>query len=175
MMTIDERKMMRELKIAQKRVQKVSKAMDGAKSKELLKSNREIGKTYIKAAKSNIKNYHEDTVVKKRGKEYPVVRGQLKASMGSWRPSRKHMGVVTGPRANAPMKRKVRPQADGWFAHMVEERPKAFGPANPETLKKRKRPPQNRGVFKRSMKQSVPKMRQQQLELYRKILKDAAR
>ena len=175
MITLDEKRMARELKQLQRKMQKVQKTMDGAKSKELLKAHREVGKLYIKAAKSNIKNYHEDTVVKKKGKEYPIVRGQLKKSMGSWRPSRKHVGVVTGPRSNAPMKRKVRPQADGWFAHFVEERPKAFGPVDPETMKKRKRPPQNRGVFKRSMRQVVPKMKQEQVKLYRQTLKNAVR
>lgn len=175
MITLDEKRMARELKQLQRKMQKVQKTMDGAKSKELLKAHREVGKIYIKAAKSNIKNYHEDTVVKKKGKEYPIVRGQLKKSMGSWRPSRKHVGVVTGPRSNAPMKRKVRPQADGWFAHFVEERPKAFGPVDPETMQKRKRPPQNRGVFKRTLNKVKPKMRQQQIELYRKTLNRAAK
>ena len=175
MITLDEKRMARELKQLQRKMQKVQKTMDGTKSKELLKAHREVGKLYIKAAKSNIKNYHEDTVVKKKGKEYPIVRGQLKKSMGSWRPSRKHVGVVTGPRSNAPMKRKVRPQADGWFAHFVEERPKAYGPVDPETMKKRKRPPQNRGVFKRTMRQVVPKMKQEQVKLYRQTLKRSAR
>ena len=175
MITVDDKRMNRELQQLQRKIAKVQKTMDGAKSKELLKAHREIGKTYIKVARSNIKNYHEDTVVKKKGKEYPVTKGQLKRSMGSWRPSRKHVGVVTGPRSNAPMKRKVRPQADGWFAHFVEERPKAFGPVDPETMKKRKRPPQNRGVFKRSMRQVVPKMKQEQVKLYRQTLKNAVR
>jgi len=175
MITVDDKRMNRELQQLQRKIAKVQKTMDGAKSKELLKAHREVGKLYIKAAKSNIKNYHEDTVVKKKGKEYPIVRGQLKKSMGSWRPSRKHVGVVTGPRSNAPMKRKVRPQADGWFAHFVEERPKAFGPVDPETMKKRKRPPQNRGVFKRTMRQVVPKMKQEQVKLYRQTLKNAVR
>jgi hypothetical protein len=77
-----------------------------------VKSHKEIGKIYVKQAKSNIKNYHEDTVVKKKGKEYPIVRGQLKKSLGIWRPNSRRTGVVVGPRANAPMRKKVRPQAD---------------------------------------------------------------
>ena len=175
MIEFDQQQLDKELRRLRKKLGRVERDMDGSKSKEMLKSHKEIGKIYVKQAKSNIKNYHEDTVVKKKGKEYPIVRGQLKKSMGSWRPSRKHVGVVTGPRSNAPMKRKVRPQADGWFAHFVEERPKAFGPVDPETMQKRKRPPQNRGVFKRTLNQVKPKMRQQQIELYRKTLNRAAK
>ena len=175
MITVDDKRVNRDLNKLLKKFKRVEQDLDGKKSKEMLKSHREIGKMYVKAAKSNIKNYYEDTVVKKKGKEYPIVRGQLKKSMGSWRPSRKHVGVVTGPRSNAPMKRKVRPQADGWFAHFVEERPKAYGPVDPETMKKRKRPPQNRGVFKRTMRQVVPKMKQEQVKLYRQTLKRSAK
>lgn len=175
MITMDDKRMSKDLRKLTKKLQRVEKSMDGSKSKEMLKSHKEIGKMYVDAAKRNIKNYHEDTTVKKNGKEYTIVRGQLKKSMGIWRPNRRRTGVVAGPRANAPMKNKVRPQADGWFAHFVEERPKAFGPTDAETKNKRKRPPQNRGVFRKTKGQVVAKMRSEQVELYRKTLKRAAR
>ena len=175
MIEFDQQQLDKELRRLRKKLGRVERDMDGSKSKEMLKSHKEIGKIYVKQAKSNIKNYHEDTVVKKKGKEYPIVRGQLKKSLGIWRPDRRRTGVVVGPRANSPMRKKVRPQADGWFAHFVEERPKKFGPPDPDTLAKRKRPPQNRGVFNRTKQQVVGKMRNKQLDLYRKTLKKAIR
>ena len=65
---------------------------------------------------------------KKRSATY-VHPGQLRDSMGTWSPDNKFPTVLAGPRANYPMKRKVRANADGWFAHIVEEGdfPAAFG------------------------------------------------
>jgi len=86
------------------------------------------------------------------------VRGQLKASMGNWKPNRKNVNIVAGPRANSPMKKKVRETANGWFAHFVEE----FGT-------------QNKGVFDRTKKQVIAQMRDKQVKLYRQTIKNAAR
>ena len=82
MIEFDQKSIDKELLRLRKKLGRVERDMDGAKSKEMLKSHKEIGKIYVKQAKSNIKNYHEDTVVKKKGKEYPIVRGQLKKSLG---------------------------------------------------------------------------------------------
>ena len=158
MIEIDDKQMQRELKQLAKKVEKIQQRMDGTKSKELLKAHKDIGKMYHQQVKRNIKNYHTDTVVRKKGKEYPIVRGQLKASMGNWKPNRKNVNIVAGPRANSPMKKKVRETANGWFAHFVEE----FGT-------------QNKGVFDRTKKQVIAQMRDKQVKLYRQTIKNAAR
>ena len=158
MIEFDNKQMERELKKLGKKMAKIQQRMDGTKSKELLKAHKEIGKVYHQQVKRNIKNYHEDTVVKKKGKEYPIVRGQLKASMGNWKPNRNNVNIIAGPRANSPMKKKVRETANGWYAHFVEE----FGT-------------NNKGVFDRTKKQVFAKMKQDQVKLYRETIKNAAR
>lgn len=175
MITLDDKRLNRELRKAYKKLERVEQNMTKSDSKDMMKAHKEIGKVYVKAARRNIKPYHKDTVVKKKGKEYPIVRGQLKKSLGMWRPSRKRTTYVAGPRANAPMKQKVRQQADGWFAHFVEQRPKKFGTPDPDYVKARKRAPQNRGVFERTKRQVYKEMKVKQVRLYRQTLKKSVR
>ena len=94
------------------------------------RSYRKISQIFVRKAKAMIKPYTRLIVVsgKKRSTTY-VHPGQLRDSMGTWSPDNKFPTVLAGPRANFPMKRKVRATADGWFAHIVEEGdfPAAFG------------------------------------------------
>lgn len=94
------------------------------------KSYRKISQIFVRKAKAMIKPYPRLIVVsgKKRSATY-VHPGQLRDSMGTWSPDNKFPTVLAGPRANFPMKKKVRANADGWFAHIVEEGdfPAAFG------------------------------------------------
>lgn len=97
---------------------------------EASKSYRKISQIFVRKAKAMIKPYPRLIVVsgKKRSATY-VHPGQLRDSMGTWSPDNKFPTVLAGPRANFPMKKKVRANADGWFAHIVEEGdfPAAFG------------------------------------------------
>ena len=94
------------------------------------RSYRKISQIFVRKAKAMIKPYPKLIVVsgKKRTTQY-VHPGQLRDSMGTWSPDNKFPTVLAGPRANFPMKRKVRATADGWFAHIVEEGdfPEEFG------------------------------------------------
>ena len=74
-----------------------------------------------------------------------------------------------------PAARAVFEQADEWFAHFVEERPKKFGPPDPDYVKSRKRAPQNRGVFERTKRQVYKEMKVKQVRLYRQTLKKSVR
>lgn len=110
--------------------------------KNLRRINRDVAKLYVKTAKSNIKSFPRDIIVQRNGSRLVVQKGQMKRSMGTWLPSRGGTWVVGGPRTNALGKRNARENADGWFAHIVEEGD-SFG---------RKKTTVNTGVFKRSMR-----------------------
>jgi hypothetical protein len=91
---------------------------------------RKISQIFVRKAKAMIKPYPRIIQVSGRKRSTTYVHpGQLRDSMGTWSPDNKFPTVLAGPRANFPMKRKVRATADAWFAHIVEEGdfPAAFG------------------------------------------------
>ena len=126
-------------------------------SKRLQEVGHRVGNIYATYLKANIKDYHKP--IKFRG---GVIRpGQLKRSAGTWLPEKGRNNVMGGPRTNSIGRRKTRKNADGFYAHIVEEGD--FGPRFGG-----KHRTQNTGVFKRGLKSTRSRSEKLQLSLLRK-------
>lgn len=145
------------LKKVEKRVNKAA-SWNKDDKKNLRRINREVAKMYVKAAKSNIKSFPRDIIVQRNGSRLVVQKGQMKRSMGTWLPERGGTWIVGGPRTNALGKRNTRENADGWFAHIVEEGD-SFG---------EKKTTVNTNVFKKSMRAVESGMRSMRDNLLKK-------
>ncbi len=162
----------------QKQLRQIEKRLDRAarfgsiKHKEIKKANRTAAKQYVPIQRF-IRNFKEDIQIRP---DLVVTRGQLKKSIGVWFPKGSNTAVA-GPRANyagkTKLKRKVRDNADGWFAHIVE-----MG-ARPAQMKKggkrggpgaRLQTP-NTGVLTRGLQLGQPKVKSKQISLYRSEFK----
>ena len=135
----------------------------------LAKINRETGKIYVNALRSNIKNYGSTIFVRrKKSTNWDITPGTLRRSIGSWQPKGNKTGLVlTGPRTNTIGGRKVNSNnADGWFAHFVEAGtfPDEFGgkqSGNP-----------NHGVFERTRGSVYNTMKSKQIAAYAQYIKN---
>ena len=135
----------------------------------LAKINRETGKIYVNALRSNIKNYGRTIFVRRKsGGNMDITPGTLRRSIGSWTPKGVKTGLIlTGPRTNhRPFTKKTQDNADGWFAHFVEAGtfPDEFGgkqSGNP-----------NHGVFKRTRGSVYNTMKSKQIAAYAQYIKN---
>lgn len=129
-------------------------------AKELVAINKRVGKTYVKAAKSNISDSKEDVNLYRNGKiERTIKRGTLRRSMGTWKAKRGESIVFAGPRSGKVHKSIAGSNRDGWHQFIVEG-----GYAGTSTQHSTK----NKGVFQKTLSQTVGTMRQQQYAEYRK-------
>jgi hypothetical protein len=133
----------------------------------LAKINRETGKIYVNALRSNIKNYGKTIFVRRKsGTSIDITSGTLRRSIGSWAPKGQKTGLIlSGPRTNT-LGRKTQKTADGWFAHFVEAGtfPSEFGgkqSGNP-----------NHGVFNRTRSAVYNTMKSKQISAYAKYIKN---
>jgi hypothetical protein len=131
---------------------------------EVAASYRKVSGIFIRKARSMTKDY-PTTIRVRRGKTVPmdIEPGTLRRSFGNWHPSKKFPTILAGPRANHPMARKVQDNADGWFAHIVEE-----GDFNDHFGGNQKGHP-NYKVTERAIKATKERMRQ---KLYGEIQKN---
>jgi len=142
--------------------------------KEFRKANRQSAKSIVLSTRSNLKPYKEDITIHFEGREnIDVKRDQLRKSIGVWFGKGSNTAFV-GPRANRAgkrkLQRKVRENADGWFAHIVE-----MG-ARPATMRKGGKKGGKGVIMNTPMKDKlsqglqngIPQARQKQIELYRK-------
>lgn len=163
----------------QAQLRKIEKRLDRAarfgtiNKKEFRRANRIAGRETVDAMRGKIKPYKEDIKIhKKNGRHVIVKKNQLKNSMGVWFTRGSNTAFI-GPRANNAgkyrLKRKVRDNADGWFAHIVE-----MG-ARPATMKKGGKKggggiimqTPNKGKLKQGMKAGIGKTKRKQIELYK--------
>lgn len=130
---------------------------------KLLNINERVGQVYATALKANIKDYSKDIIVKFRGRESMTVKkGQLRRSAGTWQPSKSSPKILAGPRTRSIGRRgKTKPNADGWFAHIVEKGD--FGSRFGGRHKTK-----NTGVFGRTKKATQNRSKKLQLILLRK-------
>ena len=133
----------------------------------LRKINRETGKVYVSALRSNIKNYGKTIFVRRKsGTSIDITPGTLRRSIGSWSPKGQKTGLIlSGPRTNT-LGRKTQDNADGWFAHFVEAGtfPDEFGgkqSGNP-----------NHGVFERTRGAVYNTMKSKQITAYAQYIKN---
>jgi len=164
----------------EKQLRKIEKRLDRAagfgkiNKKNFRRANRNAGKTIIVATRSNLKPYKEDITIHFEDRDNIVVkRDQLRKSIGVWFPKGSNTAFI-GPRANTagkrPLKRKVRDNADGWFAHIVD-----MG-ARPATMRKGGKKGGKgvimntpmKGKVSQGLMQGLPSARRKQVELYRK-------
>jgi hypothetical protein len=142
--------------------------------KEFRKANRQSAKSIVLSTRSNLKPYKEDITIHFEGREnIDVKRDQLRKSIGVWFGKGSNTAFV-GPRANRAgkrkLQRKVRENADGWFAHIVE-----MG-ARPATMRKGGKKGGKgvimntpmKGKLSQGLQNGIPQARQKQIELYRK-------
>lgn len=87
--------------------------------------------------------------------------GTLRRSAGTWQPDKSRNNVMGGPRTNAIGRRKTKRNADGFYAHIVEEGD--FGPRFGG-----KHRTQNTGVFSRGISSTRGRSEKLQLMLLRK-------
>lgn len=133
----------------------------------LRKINRETGKVYVNALRSNIKNYGSTIFVRRKsGTSIDITPGTLRRSIGSWAPKGQKTGLIlSGPRTNT-LGRKTQDNSDGWFAHFVESGsfPEEFGG-------KRSSNP-NHGVFERTRGSVYNTMKSKQIAVYAQYIKN---
>jgi len=163
----------------QKQLRKIEKRLDRAarfgsiKHKEIRKANRAAARTYVPIQRGFIRNFKEDIQIRP---DLIVTRGQLRRSIGVWFPKGSNTAIV-GPRANyagkTKLKRKVRDNADGWFAHIVE-----MGARPSQMRKGGKRGGAgirintvNSGSFEKGLRAGQPKVKKAQISLYRSEFK----
>jgi hypothetical protein len=134
---------------------------------EMRKAYRRVAAIYIATAKGMIRD-HPDDILVQRGHQasWLVESGTLRRSMGTWNADKTIPTILAGPRANAPMKKKVKDHSDAWFAGIVEEGdfPEQFGG------KSSSHP--NYKVMSRAMAISQPKMK---VKLYQELRKEFER
>ena len=163
----------------EQQLRKIEKRLDRAagfgeiNKKEFRRANRNAGREIVVATRSNLKPYKEDITIHFEDRDNIVVkRDQLRKSIGVWFPKSSNTAFI-GPRANTagkrPLKRKVRDNADGWFAHIVD-----MG-ARPGQMRKGGKPGSGtiintpmKGKISQGLQVGQAKARQKQLELYRK-------
>jgi len=167
----------------QAQLRKIEKRLDRAarfgtiNKKEFRKANRIAGRETVDAMRGKLEPYKDDiTIHKKNGDKLIVKRNQLKNSIGVWFTRGSNTAFI-GPRANyagrTALKRKVRDNADGWFAHIVE-----MG-ARPATMKKGGKKggggiimqTPNKGKLTQGIKAGVGATKRKQIELYRQEFK----
>lgn len=163
----------------QKQLRKIEKRLDRAarfgsiKHKEIRKANRAAARTYVPIQRGFIRNFKEDIQIRPN---LIVTRGQLRRSIGVWFPKGSNIAIA-GPRANyagkTKLKRKVRDNADGWFAHIVE-----MGARPSQMRKGGKRGGAgirintiNSGAFEKGLRAGQPKVKKAQISLYRSEFK----
>ena len=151
------------LERAQKRIAR-AQLYGKVRRADVVKSYRKVSGIFIRKARSMAKDY-PTTIRVRRGKTVPmdIEPGTLRRSFGNWHPSKKFPTILAGPRANHPMARKVQQNADGWFAHIVEE-----GDFNDYFGGNQKSHP-NYKVTERAIKATKERMRQ---KLYGEIKKN---
>jgi hypothetical protein len=116
--------------------------------RKLVEINERVGEVYNNSLRANIKDFHRDIKVQFKDRDDIIVkRGQMRRSVGVWRPDENKINTLAGPRTNniGRRKRGVRKNSDGWFAHIVEGGD-SFG---------RKKRTRNTGVFERSKRATV--------------------
>ena len=163
----------------EQQLRKIEKRLDRAagfgkiNKKEFRKANRESAKEIVVATRSKIKAYKDDITINFPDRDDIVVkRDQLKKSIGVWFGKGSNTAFA-GPRANragkTKLKKKVRENADGWFAHIVD-----MG-ARPGQMRKGGKPGSGtiintpmKGKISQGLQVGQAKARQKQLELYRK-------
>ena len=164
----------------EKQLRHIEKRLDRAagfgeiNKKEFRKANRESAKEVVAATRSNLKPYKEDITIHFEDRDDIVVkRDQLRKSIGVWF-GKSSNTAFAGPRANragkTALKRKVRDNADGWFAHIVD-----MG-ARPATMRKGGKKGGKgvimntpmKGKVSQGLMQGQPSARRKQVELYRK-------
>ena len=163
----------------EQQLRKIEKRLDRAagfgeiNKKEFRRANRNAGREIIVATRSNLKPYKEDITIHFEDRENIVVkRDQLRKSIGVWFGKGSNTAFA-GPRANragkTKLKKKVRENADGWFAHIVD-----MG-ARPGQMRKGGKPGSGtiintpmKGKISQGLQVGQAKARQKQLELYRK-------
>ena len=142
----------------EKRVERA--AMWGSADRsQLRKINRKVSEVYVNALRAKIGSAKMTINVKGRK---PITPGTLRRSIGSWNSGRYSNVVLAGPRAKF-LGRRVADNADGWFAHIVEQGalPDAFGG---------KRTNKYTGVFEDTLKQTKEAMNQALRAEYKKRL-----
>ena len=163
----------------EQQLRKIEKRLDRAagfgeiNKKEFRRANRNAGREIIVATRSNLKPYKEDITIHFEDRDNIVVkRDQLRKSIGVWFGKGSNTAFA-GPRANragkTKLKKKVRENADGWFAHIVD-----MG-ARPGQMRKGGKPGSGtiintpmKGKISQGLQVGQAKARQKQLELYRK-------
>lgn len=133
-----------ELEKLHKQIERLAN-IDKEKRAQIMKAARDAAKIYVDAARSNIQDYPQTIVVKrKNGTTVTIPSGTLRRSLGTWVPRGAKSHVAAGPRAS--IGKKLPEDRDGWFAHFVEysTRPQRFG-GNRTT--------RNSGVFERTKQQ----------------------
>ena len=163
----------------EQQLRKIEKRLDRAagfgeiNKKEFRRANRNAGREIVVATRSNLKPYKEDITIHFEDRENIVVkRDQLRKSIGVWFGKGSNTAFA-GPRANragkTKLKKKVRDNADGWFAHIVD-----MG-ARPGQMRKGGKPGSGtiintpmKGKISQGLQVGQAKARQKQIELYRK-------
>lgn len=135
----------------------------------LRKINRETGKVYVSALRSNIKNHKRTILVRRQsGTKIDITPGTLRRSIGSWAPKGTKTGLIlTGPRTNhKPFAKKTQDNADGWFAHFVEAGtfPDEFGGKQSDH--------RNYRVFERTRTSVYGTMKSKQIAAYAQYIKN---
>lgn len=146
-----------------KRIQRAVE-MGQANKKDVQKAYRRVGAIYVATAKGMIKDADKDIQVQRGGRIGAFVeRGTLRRSLGTWNAHKTFPTILAGPRANYPMKKKVKDHSDAWFAHMVEEGdfPEVFGGKNTGHP--------NYKVMERAMKAAYPRMK---MKLYQELRRE---
>ena len=164
------------LRIIEKRLDRAAQ-FGTINKKEFRKANRESAKEVVQATRSGLRAYKEDITINFPDRDDIVVkRDQLKKSIGVWFGKGSNTAFA-GPRANragkTKLQKKVRENADGWFAHIVE-----MG-ARPSQMRKGNKQGGGGVIINTPMKGKISegltkgqaKARGKQLELYRKEFK----
>lgn len=126
-------------------------------SQKLQAIGHRVGEVYANYLKANVKDYHKPIIF--RGKK--IMPGTLRRSAGTWQPDKSRNNIMGGPRTNAIGRRKTKRNADGFYAHIVEEGD--FGPRFGG-----KHRTQNTGVFSRGLSSTRGRSEKLQLMLLRK-------
>lgn len=149
MITLDLNKA--DIRKLERRIERLA-SLDRIARKEIVKAARSSANMYVKAARSNIKDYGTTIRVRRKsGPDYDIPPGTLRRSVGIWVPKGAKTQVAAGPRASTLGKR-LAINRDGWFAHFVEAGtfPAAFGG---------KQTTANTGVFNRTKRNTGPAIR----------------
>ena len=142
----------------------------------LVKIHERVGEVYNNAIRANIKDFDRPIYVYKKTGKGPgrnlgsrngqrsgvrniIKPGQLRRSIGLWRPNKDRPTTLAGPRTNniGSRKRLGSRYNDGWYAHIVEGGD-SFG---------RKKRTRNTGVFDRAKKATSARRQ----DLYIRLLK----